>query len=195
MNQRVFRRVAPILVLALLIAACQTTSTRMPRYTAWKPLTAEESGVRFVGPDAPEISKMQTRWLHGRVKVEQIIMATDSSAFPSEVRVSGAQIAFTDKASKDFWVPERVRQSAVERCSGAEIGEAVTTENSNGSFVYVTCRPAGGDLCVRARQGFREVEVGGPDPNYFVMVDFLYCSASESEAQILERFASVRVKE
>jgi hypothetical protein len=138
---------------------------------------------------------MRTRWFVGRVRQEEVFLKTDTTILSSQFRVSFASVAFGEEPSRDHLSVGELTQSAVSRCIGAEIGEVAETSNGNGRVVYLSCRFINGDLCILARQGIREVEIGGPDPNYFVLADFLYCSASESEEQMLERFASLRIKE
>ncbi len=181
---------------ALALTACQTTAPqKIPTYTGWRPMIEEQSEFRLVGPHKPRISSMRTRWYVGRVRQEQVYLETDTTILSSQFRVDFASVAFGEESSREYLSAKELTQAAASRCLGAEIGGVTETSNGNGRAVYLSCRYVNDDLCILARQGIREVEVEGPDPNYFVLADFLYCSARESEEQILQHFASLRIKE
>lgn len=185
-----------VVAAGILLAACQTTPpTKIPEYTQWRPMLEEQSEVRFVGAHKPRISNMRMRWYRGSVRQEQIFLQTDSTAEASELWMAFAPVAFVEESSAKYHDPKKVRISAVDQCSGAEIGSVAESANVNGPFLYVPCRFVGGDLCILARQGLREVAIQGPEPNYLIHVNFLYCSATETEEQILDRFASLRIGE
>jgi len=175
-------------ILAVAVAGCVTDG---PKDVGGKLLTFSEartiergdSFVRFVGADAPVVTKTEVWMRDNTVREERLELESTNVLY-----VEFAPTLFYDSAYIEN--PDTARGAAEVYCGKVPEAPKVS-RNENGMFVYASCT-VGARRCLVAVQGLgRETAMDGY--GYKAIADFRYCSSSEEK--ILARFATLRIKD
>ncbi len=187
------------LAMVFLVSGCVTTDGPKDKDIGGKTIERsrpvgiqrKESRVQFVGESAPVVRQTTLQWRDNSYREEIVEFATKLTG---RLYVEFAHPIFSERTTRHMQNPENARKLAARHC-GTTPAEAKTGNNGNGDFVYAACEVGSSYRCVVALQGVGTELGPRAAPGYKAIMEFRYCSATESEGEILQRLASVRLVE